>query len=115
MNGLSNARVGSASADRIGHRPVDVVIGSDRLPRQQSAGCHQHPWLTVAALRDVYFEPGPLAGMGSVSREAFDGRELPPGGLVRRNLTGADRALSFEQSACSADAHAAAELRTSQS
>ncbi len=71
---------------------------------QESAGVENHPGLAKAALRDVFFDPGALAGMARVGREAFDGGKRTLGRLPRRDLTGTERFAVFQDGAGAADA-----------
>src|SRR5882762_1883135 len=57
MNGLSNARVGSATADVAAHRFVNIFIRRFVNLRQQHRCAHDLPGLAVPALRHIQFDP----------------------------------------------------------
>src|SRR5579862_3893717 len=72
VNSLTNANVGSATAEVAVHRRVDVLIGRFRLASEQRRRRHNLSCLAVTALRYVRLNPGPLDGMRTVGREPFD-------------------------------------------
>src|SRR5690606_5583791 len=57
---IADARVAGAAADVAGHRGVDLLCARLGVAGQQGAGVHQLPGLAVAALHDVFLEPGLL-------------------------------------------------------
>src|SRR5438874_3507421 len=71
MDGGADPLVGAAATD-IGHRRVDVGVRGMRILREQRRGGHDLPRLTVAALRHVLFDPGPLHCVRAVLGQAFD-------------------------------------------
>ena len=68
VNRLPDAVVRAAAAD-VGDLGVDVGVGGVRPGAQQRERAHDHPGLTVAALRRVELLPGDLNGMAAVGRE----------------------------------------------
>ena len=81
---------------------------------KKSAGVENHSWLTKSTLCDVLFDPGALAGVGSVLRQTLDRRERPSRRFAGRYLAGANRPSLLVDGARAADADPAAELRSGQ-
>src|SRR2546423_13407963 len=66
MNGFADALVGSAAADIAAHEIVEIgVAGVGFLGKQGYRG-HDLPGLAVAALGNVFFDPGLLHRMAAV-------------------------------------------------
>ena len=63
MDGLADALVGAAAADVAAHGVVDVGVGGFRFLREQRDRGHDLAGLAVAALRNVFLDPGLLHGM----------------------------------------------------
>ena len=78
---------------------------------EESAGVEDHPGLAETALRDIFLDPGALAGMARVGRETFDGGERTSGRVPGRDLAGTERLAIFEDGAGAANPDAAAEFR----
>src|ERR1700728_2074391 len=82
MNGAAQTLI-SATAANIGDIGVDIGIGrTGKLFEERDRG-HDLPRLAVAALRNVFRNPGALHRMAIVRGEAFDGGNL-------RAIKGAD-------------------------
>src|SRR6202040_4445547 len=60
LDGLTNAKVGSAAADVSAHRFLDVRVGGFRSRLQQRYCAHDLSALTIPALHDILFHPGVL-------------------------------------------------------
>ena len=114
MNRLADARISSAPADRGGHHLVDCFVIWIFVCAQKGAGIENHPGLTKSALRDILFEPGPLAGMIRISGKAFNCRERTIGRVARGKLTGAESFAVFEHGAGAADSNPATVFGSSQ-
>src|ERR1700756_2652099 len=76
MNSFANALIGAAAANVAAHEVVDVLIRRSGFLGQQSHGGHDLSRLAIAALRDVFCDPGLLHGVRAISREAFNGGDL---------------------------------------
>src|SRR5258706_7879365 len=57
LDGLADARIGSAAADVPRHRLVDIGVGGSRYRSEQRGGGHDLAGLAVAALDDLEIEP----------------------------------------------------------
>src|SRR5262249_29799910 len=110
MDRLAHARVAAAAAHLAIDDLVDVGVGRLRLLLEERAGRADHPRLAVAALRDVLLDPGALAAVRAVGREALDGDEALAGRIGERDLARAHRPPVLEDGAGPADADAAAVL-----
>src|SRR6516165_3891974 len=78
MDRPAHALISPAATDQVRHRRVDIVVRRVWLLPQQRRSGHDHSWLAVAALGNILFNPGLLAGMPTVDREAFNrGVALP--------------------------------------
>ena len=113
MDRGANARIGCAPAE-IRHRPVDVLIGRLRMLFEQRDGRHDHPRLTIAALRDVERDPGLLHRMTGIARQALDGGDLPALRGADGQHAGAHRRAVEMHRAGAAGTDAAAELASGQ-
>src|SRR5262245_60830903 len=60
VDGLANALIGAAAADVAAHGIVDVGIGRIGFLCKERDGGHDLSGLTIAALGDVFFDPGLL-------------------------------------------------------
>src|ERR1700687_6059383 len=76
MDGLADALVGSAAADVAAHEVIDIGVGRVGLLGEQRDGGHDLSGLAIAALRDVFFDPGLLHRVAPVGGEAFDGGDF---------------------------------------
>ena len=106
---------GAAAADMTGHFRVDLCIelgiAEIRFVPNECRCFHDHSGLAVTTLRNVLFEPSPLAGMTSVSRKTLDGC-IPFGGRRReRYLARTSRASILMHGTSAAHAHAATVFR----
>src|ERR1700689_2954057 len=63
VDGLADARIGSAAAEIAGHGGVDLGVGGLWSARQQSGGGEHLAGLAVAALGNVDLLPGDLDGV----------------------------------------------------
>src|SRR5262245_222744 len=72
MNRLADPMIGAAPA-RVGHTGIDVVVGRRRRALEKRHGGHDHPGLTIPALRDVELLPRKLHRVRSIDRQPFDG------------------------------------------
>ena len=114
MNCLADARISSATTNGGGHDLVDRFIVWIFVRAQKGAGVQNHAGLTKSALRDILFEPGPLAGMIRISGKAFNCRERTIGRVARGKLTGAESFAVFEHGAGAADSNPATVFGSSQ-
>src|SRR5262249_18959108 len=110
MDRLADSSVAPAAAHLPIHHLVGVGVARLRLLLEERAGRKDHPRLAVAALRDVLLDPGLLAAVRAVARQALDGGEALARRLGDRHLAGAHRAPVLEDGAGPADADAAAVL-----
>lgn len=81
VDGLANAQVGTAAAEIAAHGFIDVAVCGCRMFGEECSSRHDLPDLTIAALRDVHFEPGLLQGVGVIGREAFECDYVGVGGV----------------------------------
>ena len=72
LNGFAYANVGHAAADTPGHHRINIPVGRIRVILQQGRRLHDLSRLTVAALRNLQFEPGSLQWMSAVRVEPLD-------------------------------------------
>jgi hypothetical protein len=63
VDGVANAEVGGTTAGIAGHGFVDIGVGEVRLLREQCGSGHDLSGLAVAALRDLFSNPGLLDQM----------------------------------------------------
>ena len=112
VNGLTDARIGSATADIAAHRRVDLRVGGVGRALKERGGRHDLPRLTIAALGDVDCLPRCLYGVETVGREAFDCGDALAGDRAYVCHARANRAAVRENGASSADSHAAAVFGT---
>src|ERR1700719_2693867 len=108
MDGLADALVGSAAADVAAHEVIDIGVGRVGLLGEQRDCGHDLSGLAVAALRDVFCDPGLLDRVAPVGGQAFYGRNFFAGDAGdRRNA----RACGFPvdvHGARAAEGHTAA-------
>ena len=69
-----------AAAAGVRRRRVNIGVGGTRAFLRQRERAHDHPGLTVAALRRVEFLPRGLNRMAAVRREPFDRHDSFVGG-----------------------------------
>jgi len=111
MDGLTDTLVSAAAADISAHEVVDVGVGGLWFFRKQRNRGHDLPGLAIAALRNVFLDPGPLHGMVAVGGQAFNrGDSLAADAGDGRNA-GARRFAVDVHSAGSAQRHTASEFR----
>ena len=110
MDGASYALICTAAADIAGHGFVDILVRGLWILAEKNGGAHDLPRLTVAALRDVDFDPGTLYGMRIIGGEAFDGGHMPVRDTRKRRYarTNGD-AIEVDRTGA-AERHAAAEF-----
>src|SRR5689334_8129936 len=90
MNGFTNALIRATAANVAGHEVVDIGISGIGFLGQQSDCGHDLSGLAVAALRNVFSDPGLLDGMETaVVGEAFDGGDFLSGNGGDGGLAGA--------------------------
>ena len=63
MDCFADARIGTAAAQVAGHRLVDLGVARVGVGVQQGDGLHDLARLAVAALGDLFFDPGRLYGV----------------------------------------------------
>src|SRR5689334_8223158 len=112
MNRFANALVRAATADVAAHGIVDVGVGGVGLLGKQRDGGHDLPGLAVAALRDVFFDPGFLNRMAAVRRKAFNGGDFLARDAGDRGNAGTRGFAVDVYGTGSTERHAAPELRT---
>ena len=92
VDGLTDARIGSATAEVAVHRGVDLGVRGMGRVGQQRDGRHDLAGLAVAALGHVELLPCHLDRVGAVGREALDGGDGPVAdgadGRCRQERTG---------------------------
>ena len=75
MDRFPDPRIGAAPAD-IGNRLIDRIIVRVGIRRQQGSHTHDHARLAIAALRDLFIDPGLLHGMQPIlASQSFDRRD----------------------------------------
>src|SRR5271154_1414542 len=110
MDGSADALVGAATADVSAHEVVDVGVGRLRLFCEQRDCGHNLSRLAVAALGNVFFDPGYLYWVGAVGRESFDrGDFLSAYARDRRDARARGFAVDVH-GASAAESHPAAEF-----
>jgi hypothetical protein len=72
MNCFPHSVIRAATA-YIGVQAIDVVIAGVRDLLQQIGDRHDLPGLAIAALRNVFFDPGPLDRVRGIRGQALDG------------------------------------------
>src|SRR5712691_12031042 len=72
MNRLTNAMISAASA-RVRDTRIDVRVGGSRGASEKRHGGHDHPGLTVTALRHVKLLPRKLHRVRTIDGQAFNG------------------------------------------
>src|SRR6266849_2646477 len=72
MNRLTNAMISAASA-RVRDTRIDVRVGGSRGALEKRHGGHDHPGLTVTALRHVKLLPCKLHRVRTIDGQAFNG------------------------------------------
>src|SRR5215467_11793650 len=89
MNGFANALIGAAAADVAAHEIVNISIRGIGFFREQRRRGHDLPALTIAALRNVNFDPSLLYRVVSVGRKSLDGGDFLAGDGGNRGDAGA--------------------------
>jgi len=111
MDGFADALIGAAAANVAAHGFVDVGIGGIGFFCEQRDGGHDLAGLAVAALGDVFGDPGFLHGVRAVEGEALDGRNIFAGN-ARDHGNARARGFTVDvHGAGAAERHAAAEFR----
>jgi hypothetical protein len=106
----ANSLVGCATADVARHCLVDLFSRRMRSFRNERGGLHNLSGLTVAALRDLFGNPGALHRVAAIAGQTFYGGDLPAPNRIDRRLTGANCLSIKMYCACSAHTDAAAIL-----
>src|SRR4029077_18670690 len=114
VNGSADALVGAAAADVAAHGVIDVGLGGFRLLRQEGDSKHNLAGLAVAALWDVFGDPGLLHGMRTVGRQAFDGGDFFSLHAGDRSYAGASGLAVDVHGAGATERHAAAKFSAGQ-
>jgi hypothetical protein len=114
MNRFPDTEIGCAAADIACHSVIDLGIGGGAVGCEESGGGHDLAGLTVAALRNLLFNPCLLHGMESISAETFDGHNFVPYGALDGRLTGARRFSVQMNRTGAANGNAAAVFGSSQ-
>src|SRR6267378_5503409 len=112
LDGRTDTRIGTATADVAGHGIVDIRIARPGRRGEQCACRHDLARLAVPALRHVEREPGRLDFLaGRRGADGFDGGDaLADRGRDRRDARACRLSIDLD-SARAAKARAAAELR----
>jgi len=92
------------------HRRINIFVGWVRCFFQQGRRRHDLSTLAVAALWDLFGDPGDLYGMLIARRQSFNGRNVLGSDLRYRNGTRPDGGAVDVHSARPAQARAASEL-----
>lgn len=111
MNGLANTLVSAATANVATHGVVDVGVGGMRFLREKRDRGHDLAGLAVAALGNVFRNPGLLDGMAAVFGNALDGGDAFSGNVGDGQHAGTRRFAVDVHSASAALHDAAAEFR----
>jgi hypothetical protein len=80
MDGNTDPLISAATADIALHGRINFLIGWVRIMAEQGGRGHDLSGVAIAALRDLFFDPGFLYGMVIILRKAFDCGYLPAGG-----------------------------------
>jgi hypothetical protein len=72
MDSTANSEVGGATAEISGHGFVDIGVGGARVLSEQRGGGYNLSGLAVAALWDLFSDPGFLDQMQTVCGKTFD-------------------------------------------
>ena len=72
MDSAANSEVGGATAEISGHGFVDIGVGGVRVLSEQRGGGYNLSGLAVAALWDLFSDPGFLDQMQTVCGKTFD-------------------------------------------
>src|SRR5262252_3064407 len=91
MDRHADAPVGPTPAN-VSDLPVNLAVRGVWVARQQSGGGHDLTGLTVATLRHVVLDPGPLHGMLAVGGHALDGDDVAVEHRTQRQDTRTRRA-----------------------
>ena len=110
MDRVAHSRIGSATANRVRHGVIDLLVARVWISLQQCACSHDHASLAVTTLRNFFSQPRALTRMTAVGRESFDGGEIAPGRGRARDLARSDRLAVLQHRAGTANTHAAAKL-----
>ena len=73
VDGVAYEEVSGATAEIAGHGFVDIGVGGVRFLSKQGGCGHDLSGLAVAALRNLFSDPGILDRMWTVCCKAFDG------------------------------------------
>src|SRR5262245_28246321 len=106
---LDDPLIGSAPAEIVGHRSLDLGLGGILALGEQGGGRHDLTALTVAALRDTDLDPRSLDRMRAVAGQPFDGGDPLADGGGRRQLARLHR-LSVDMDRAGAAARDAASV-----
>src|SRR5690348_11686769 len=91
VNRLAHLLEGAAAAD-VGDGFVDILVGRLWLLLQKCRHRHDHPTLTISALRNIACDPGLLhLVQGAAIREPLNGGDFFADGLAHGHAAGADR------------------------
>jgi hypothetical protein len=110
MNCFADALICAAAANVLRHDFIDLSVRRIRPPIQKRGSFHDHARLAKPALRNIFGNPGYLAGMFANGGETFNGSEAFIGCGANRNLTGANGSAVFMDCARATDSHAATVL-----
>ena len=110
MNCLANSFIGSAATKITVHGFGDLRVGWIRRLREQSGSGHNLSGLAIAALRNLFGDPGLLQDMETIGAETFDGYDIFPGDLRDGSRAGANGRTFHVHGACTAEARAATKL-----
>jgi hypothetical protein len=110
VDGFADALIGAAAADIAAHEVVDIGVGGFWFLGEQRDCGHDLAGLAIAALRDVFCDPGLLDGVGAVGGEAFDGGDFFAADGGDLSDTGAGGFAVDVHGAGAAKGHAAAEF-----
>src|SRR5262245_55566492 len=112
MDRPADSQAGTAAAEIAAHRVVNIDVGRVRFLLQQAGGGHHLSRLTVAALRDLYLQPGLLHGVAQITREPFDRDHSLPLGARHRSDAGTNRVAVEVNRTATAEGHPAPVFRT---
>src|ERR1035438_3885170 len=109
---FANPFIGPAATEVAVHRLRDLIVRRVRRLRQQRCGGHDLSRLAVAALRNLFRNPGLLQHVQAISSKAFNCEHAFARDLRYRSRAGANRVAIDVNRAGAAQSRAASEFRS---
>src|ERR1700683_2889160 len=110
MNRATNALVCAATADVARPRHIDLGVAGIGAALQELCSAHELACLAIAALRNVFSEPGSAQAPGGSSRQPLDRRYVTLANGAHKQLAGARGLTVKVHRAGAAGSDAAAEF-----